>query len=55
MPFVTFHYELMRPANHIDVIRRVELRHDVASEEVARSTGRNSPPLRVYIDIPKQN
>lgn len=47
MPFVTFHDELMRAADHVYVVGSVELRDNVAAEQIAGAAGRDAPTLRI--------
>ena len=47
MPFVAFHDQLMRSANHVDAIRLIELRHDIAAEQIAGTALANAPTERV--------
>lgn len=45
VPLVAFHDQLVRSADHVDVVGRVELCHYVAAEQVARAP-RAHPPAR---------
>ena len=54
VPLVAFHDELMGAADHVDVVGGVELRHNVAAEQIAGASRTHAPALRVFWVGPKQ-
>ena len=54
MPLVSLHHELVRPADHLDVVGGVELADHVASEEISGTSRRDSPALGVLGVGPEQ-
>eukprot|EP00754_Rhynchopus_humris_P030098 Rhum_TRINITY_DN15258_c13_g1::Rhum_TRINITY_DN15258_c13_g1_i1::g.148201::m.148201 len=51
---VSLHHQLVRPCNQLNLVRRVELLHHVASEEVTCSTRRQTPSVDVLRVGPQQ-
>ena len=54
VPLVPFHDELMGSTDHVDVVGGVELRHDVAAEQISGAARRHAPALRVLGIGPEQ-
>lgn len=54
VPLVAFHYQLVSAANHVNIVRGVELCHHVTPEEISGATWRNAPTLRVLGVGPKK-
>lgn len=54
MPLVSLHDQLMRPANHINIIRRIELRHHVTAKQESSAARRHPPADRILRIAPQQ-